>query len=237
VWRGWGDRLGVAAGFVGLLSLSWYGVNRVPPGARSVWLDWASTDIANLADHPAAALVASAFVGASGIAQWLALALVGLGATGWVLGAWRTALLVLAGHAVGTYLSEGILAYRIAAHLAPPSQLRVLDIGPSYVVIAGLAAGVAYGRWAGRVPAAIGLASMAPGSFAGLSRWDVAALGHVSSVLVAVTLGWWLARDREAADRQEAKCACGRQVAKYVPTARSRLLSVPYGCTPQTVCR
>ncbi len=192
MWRTWGDRLGVAAGFTVLLTLSWYALGGQSNGVQSLWLDWASTSVANLAGHPVGALILSAFVGESGLDQWLVLAAVGLATTGWVFGAWRTGLLVFTAHVVGTYLSEGVLAVRIAAHLAPRSDLHIRDVGPSYVVIAGLAAAVAYGRWAGRIPAALGLTLMAPTSFTGLPRLEVAAIGHLCSVLVALCLGWFL---------------------------------------------
>jgi hypothetical protein len=207
---GWGDRVGVAIGFAGLLTMSCYAMGSQPVAVRSLWLDWASTDIVNLADHPAGALLVSPFVGGSDLGQWLALAAIGLVTTGWVLGAWRTAILVLGAHVVGTYLSEGILALRVVLHSAPRSSLYILDVGPSYVVIAGLAAGVAYGRWAGRIPAAVGLALMAPGSFAGLPRLDVAAVGHLCSVLVAVGLGRLLLRSS----------SCSQPADVYVSEAR-----------------
>jgi hypothetical protein len=213
MWRTWGDRLGAAGGFTVLLTVSWYALGRQSGSVQSRWVDWASTNVVNLADHPVFALILSAFVGESGLGQWLALAAVGLAATGWVFGAWRTALLVSAAHVIGTYLSEGVLAARIAAHLAPRSDLYIRDVGPSYVVIAGLAAAVAYGRWAGRVPAAIGFTLMAPGSFAGLPGLDVAAIGHLCSVLVALCLGWFLLPGRRPAKvrRRRAGPIRGRQ--------------------------
>ena len=199
MWRRWGDRLGAAAGFTVPLTVSWYAVGRQSGSVQSLVVDWASTNVVNLTDHPLSALISSAFVGESGLGQWLGLAAVGLAATGWVFGAWRTALLVFTAHVIGTYLSEGVLAVRIAAHLAPPFDLHIRDVGPSYVVIAGLAAAVAYGRWAGRIPGAIGLTLMAPGSFAGLPSLDVAAIGHLCAVLVAVCLGWFLLPGRHPA--------------------------------------
>lgn len=194
--RSWTDRCAVAAGFAVLLILSWYGLGKWPGGLRSVAADWASTSVANLADHPFGALALSAVVPEGPLWQWLVLATAGLVATGWVLGWWRTALLVVSAHVVGTYVSEGILGYRVALHHAAPADLYLRDVGPSYVVIAGLAAGLAYGRWAGRVPSAVGLALMAPSSFTGLPRLEVASVGHVCAILVALGLGWYLRRDQ-----------------------------------------
>jgi hypothetical protein len=134
---GWGDRVGVAIGFAALLAMSWYALGTQPAAVRSVWLDWASTDKVNLADHPAGALLVSPFVGGGDLGQWLALAAVGLVATGWVLGALRTAILVFGAHVVGTYLSEGILALRVVLHSAPRSSLLIPGVGTSYVVMPG----------------------------------------------------------------------------------------------------
>src|SRR6266536_1927219 len=104
----WLDRFGLAVGYAVALTAGWLVVDSRPPATRRHWLDWASTSIANLAHHPVPALVVSAFVAEDNPAGWVVLALVGLGATGWVLGAWRTAVLVAAAHVVGTLVSEGI---------------------------------------------------------------------------------------------------------------------------------
>ena len=187
--RRWADRYAAAAGYaLGLVAGSAVLAARSSAG-RTALLDWASTDRANLADHPVSALVFSAFLAESDLLPWLALALVGLGATGRVLGAWRTLLLVTTAHLVGTLVSEGILWYRIDHGLAPPGAVHLRDVGPSYLVVAALVAGLAYGRLPGRILAGTGFALLAPSLFGGLDRWEVAPLGHVCAIVLALGLG------------------------------------------------
>jgi hypothetical protein len=185
----WADRFGLAVGYAAALAVGWF-----VAGNHEDWLDWASTNLANLGDHPVSAMVGSAFVTEDPPFGWIALALVGLGATGWVLGAWRTAVLVSAAHVIGTLVSEGILAYRIHIGAAPGTDRHLLDIGPSYVVVCALAAGIAYGTWPGRILSAIGFVVVSPNLFGGLSSWEVSSVGHVTSIAVALALGWPLAR-------------------------------------------
>jgi hypothetical protein len=46
---------------------------------------------------------------------------------------------------VGTLISEGVLWYRVSAGAVPVAQEHILDVGPSYVVIGGLVAGILFG--------------------------------------------------------------------------------------------
>jgi hypothetical protein len=200
VYRTWLDRAGVAIGFAGTLALAGYLVNAQAPAVRASWLAWASTSLANLADHPTSALVASAFVGPEHPGTWCALALVGLITISWTLGAWRAALLVITAHVLGTYVSEGVLAVQIHTGAVAASQFWLTDVGPSYIVVAALVAGVGYGRWPGRLLCLVGFALVAPGLFTDLGRLEVAAVGHLCSVIVALVMGWLLRRDRRFAD-------------------------------------
>jgi hypothetical protein len=195
VFRTWVDRTGVGIGFAGALALVGYLTHGQPPPARTGWLGWASTSLANLTDHPVSALVASAFVGPEHPGTWCVLALVALTTISWTLGAWRAALLVITAHVLGTYASEGILAVQIRTGAAPASQFWLIDVGPSYVVVAALVAGAGYGRWPGRLLCVVGFALVAPGLFGGLSRLEVAAVGHLCSMIVALATGWVLRRD------------------------------------------
>ncbi|MEN3309420.1 MAG: hypothetical protein V7603_5622 [Micromonosporaceae bacterium] len=195
----WLDRFGVACGYPAALAAGSLALAAQPAAGRDRWLDWASTNLANLRTHPVSALVCSAFLVDSDRLAWVLLALAGLGVSGWVLGAWRTAVLAGTAHVLGTVISEGILWWRIAAGAVPAAQEHVRDVGPSYVVIAALSAGILYAWWPGRVLCAAGFALVAPGSFRGLPHLELSSVGHTCAVLIAIGLGAVMARRRRAA--------------------------------------
>ena len=68
--------------------------------------------------------------------------------------------------------------------------------------MAAIAVAVLYGSWPARAAAALDLAALvfAGHIFGGLSKLDVAAVGHLAAITVAVLLGgllaWQLRRDR-----------------------------------------
>jgi len=156
---------------------------------------WASTNIVNLRHDPVGCLVASAFIPSGSAIAWPVLIAVALLGASRVLGSWRTVLVCASGHALGTLVSEGIVAYRISQGLLPESDSRIIDVGPSYVVVAALTVAVLFGPWIARILAGLGLALMifVGGIFSGLSTLDVAAVGHVTSIAVGATLGGFLA--------------------------------------------
>ena len=51
------------------------------------------------------------------------------------LGSARTALVCLAGHVIGSGVSEGIVAYRVDADQLSAASRYLTDVGPSYVVV------------------------------------------------------------------------------------------------------
>jgi len=108
-------------------------------------------------------------------------------------------VVVAAAHVLGTVFSEGILAYRVASGALPGAYRHIQDVGPSYVVVGALAAGIAYGPWPGRLACAAGLAVVAPSLFGGLFQLEVSAVGHVSAILVALAVGGGFALARRAA--------------------------------------
>jgi hypothetical protein len=95
---------------------------------------------------------------------------------------------------IPTLVSEGILAYRIHAGAAPDADRHLMDVGASYIVVTALVAGIAYGTWPGRVVSAIGFLLLSPHLFGGLQHLDVAPVGHVCAIAVALGLGWPLKR-------------------------------------------
>jgi MYXO-CTERM domain-containing protein len=200
-WLRLADRLGVAVGYAVALGAGTALLHSRPRAERDAWLDWASTNLANAPHHPIGALVVSALFTDGDVRGWLVLSLVGLGAVGWRFGAWRTATLVAAAHVIGTVVSEGILGIRIATGAVPRTELHIRDIGPSYVVVAALVAGLVYGPWPAKLPCALGFASVAPSLFGGLLQFVVPSVGHVCAITVALAMGGlfvWRRRRRTA---------------------------------------
>ncbi len=143
----WADRFGVAVGYTLALATGTALLHAQPRPTRDAWLDLASTNLANATDHPFSTLLVSALFTDGDVRGWLVLSLVGLGTVGWRFGAWRTLTLVVAAHVLGTVISEGVVGIRIATGALPASAAHLRDIGPSYVVVAALVAGIAFGPW------------------------------------------------------------------------------------------
>jgi hypothetical protein len=117
-------------------------------------------------------------------------------------------------------MSEGLLAWRISAGLMPASLRYLDDVGPSYVIACALVATILFGaepavrsarhghwlfdrvpsRW-WRVGAAVSLAFLAPHLFQGLQRLDVAAVGHLISLIVGAAGGLLLVRSERTGMR------------------------------------
>jgi hypothetical protein len=182
-WLRYLDRLGVAVGYPVALVV----VELAISARRAPVVGWASTNADNLRHHPVGSMVGSAFVAESAPIGLAVLGAVGLASVGWTLGSWRTGLLVFAAHVLATLGSEALYVYRTG-------DLHAVDVGPSYVVVAALAAGIAYGPWPGRIASALGFAVAFPELFGGLLRLDLSATGHGCSVVVAVAFGALLRR-------------------------------------------
>jgi hypothetical protein len=186
-----------AAGYSGGLLLAAVVGHVLSASARAAWFDWASTDLDNLGRNPVGSMIASGFVVESDPVAWLALSLVGLAALGRRIGPVRTAALLTAAHVLGTLVSQGVLDWRLAAGKAPAADRFALDVGPSYLVAAALAAGVLVGRSWWRLGCALGFALLAPHLFGGLSDLEVAAVGHTVAIAVGVVGAVLLARRAE----------------------------------------
>jgi hypothetical protein len=176
----------------------------LPGRDRAALLAWASTSVHNLEHHPVGCLVASAFFPSSFLLAWPAVIALAMFAATSVLGAWRTALTCAAGQVVGTVVSEGIVAYRVADGSLPPADRFLLDVGPSYVVMAAIAVALLYGGWLARAAAAVDLVLLIfiGQVFAGLSRLGVAPVGHLTALLTgatAATLFIWYRQRRQLA--------------------------------------
>jgi hypothetical protein len=170
----------------------------LPARDQSAVAAWASTSVANLEHHPVGSLLLSAFVAGGALTAWPALIALALFGANRAVGNLRLAVICLAGHVIGTLVSEGIVAYRIDAGLLPVSSRHLLDVGPSYVVVSAIVVALAFGSWLARVAAAADLAVLVFGGhiFAGLTSLDLAAVGHVTALAVAVVLPIWVRRGR-----------------------------------------
>jgi hypothetical protein len=96
---------------------------------------WTSTNVQNLASHPVAAMLASAFVVPTGLVPELLLVALGFTLLERSIGTLRTAAVALSGHVLATLLTE------YGAYLLTHSARDRPDVGVSYVMFAVLAAG------------------------------------------------------------------------------------------------
>ena len=167
----------------------------LPAHDQTAVLRWASTNVVNLRHDPVGSMAASAFILAASITAWPVLIALALFGANRALGNLRTAVVCAAGHVLGTLVSEGIVDYRVTHGLLPASGTRILDVGPSYVVVSAIAVAVLYGSRPARVAAALDFAVLVfvGHIFSGLSELDVAAVGHTTAMTVSVLLGSLLA--------------------------------------------
>jgi hypothetical protein len=157
------------------------------PHAQAKLIAWASTNVANLEHEPVGPLLVSALVTPGYFAVWPVLIALALFGANRALGNLRTALVCLAGHVIGSLVSEGIVAYRVNAGQLDAANRHLTDVGPSYVVVSAIVIALACGTWLARALAALDLVVLVfPGHiFGGLSQLDVAAVGHVTAILTA----------------------------------------------------
>ena len=192
-------------GLVALVYASAFGIvgswmTARPAPVRDAWLAYLSTNLANLGDHPARALVGSAFVTDDGtVLSWVVLALVGMAAAGEALGNVRLAALLASGHVLGTLVSESVLGAQIQRGAAAPDAKLIIDVGPSYVVAPAVVLGLLLcPNLVGRAASGLGFALLAPHLFGGLRQLEVSSVGHVVAIGVALLAGPALARDRRS---------------------------------------
>src|SRR5450755_940951 len=181
----------------------------LPERAEAALLAWASTNVHNLQHDPVGSLIASAFFPSESAIWWPGLIALALFGANKVLGNWRTAAVSVAGHLIGTLVSEGILAYRVTHGALPTTARYILDVGPSYVVVAAITVAILYGGWLARVAAVADLAllTFVGDIFGGLSGLQVAAVGHVTAIAVGAAAGGlagWQRRHAQDAPGQAA---------------------------------
>jgi hypothetical protein len=168
-----------------------------PPETVVAWL---STNLSVLTSSPVPlravpALLGSALLTDDGTGwHWLPFVVLGLVPTARALGAQAATTALVAVHVLATLVSQGVLAWRIGADLASATQRLVSDVGPSYAVVAALVFGLAdplvglRGAQWWRAGCAAALVLLAPSLFDGLTAWQVAPLGHLTSAVLVLTL-------------------------------------------------
>ncbi|HEY7143871.1 MAG TPA: rhomboid-like protein [Streptosporangiaceae bacterium] len=180
-------RYAVAWAYLGLFVLTSVVCHALPGSGRAAVISWASTSVHNLEHHPAGSLTGSAFVAQDAVAAWPVLIALAMFGANRALGNLRTAVVCAAGQIVGTLVSEGIVGYRVAHGQLPAADRYLIDVGPSYVVVAAIVIALLLGSWPARVAAGIDLILLiAVGNiFGGLASLQVSAVGHVTAMAVA----------------------------------------------------
>ncbi len=183
-------RYAVAWGYLGCFVIVQVTSSLLDPRAQAAFVAWASTSVANLEHDPVGCLVVSAFIAGGGVGAvvaWLPVIAIAMFAASRAVGGRRTVLVCAAGHVVGTLVSEGIVAWRVAAGALPGSYRHLTDIGPSYVVVSALICALlcAPSRW--RLLAAVDLLVLVVvwRIFGGITSLDVAAVGHLTAIVTA----------------------------------------------------
>jgi hypothetical protein len=180
-WSAW-TTAGIYGGALALSS--WWLQSQSDAGQDEV-IRWASTNLHNLGHHPVQSLIASAFLSEGDLLAWCLLGFLGLGLLGQRVGARAAMALTLAGHTLGTLVSEGIVWWRIDHHLLPANERLISDVGPSFVVVSALIGGLVCGPTLARVACGLSFALLTPSLFNGLTSLDVAAVGHTTAIVVA----------------------------------------------------
>ena len=106
----------------------------------------------------------SAFIGPGYDVIWPALIALALFPANRALGNRRCALIGVGGQVLGTLVSEGIVAYRVDIGQLPVTDRHLIDVGPSYVVLAAVVAALLCGTWLLRALAALDFAILVFGS-------------------------------------------------------------------------
>jgi hypothetical protein len=193
------SRYTVAWAYLGCFAVTQVVYALLDPRTQDAFVNWASTSVTNLTRDPVGCLVVSAFVtggGVVGAVVWLPIIALAMFGANHAIRTSRTICVCVAGHVIGTLVSEGIVAWRVGNGTLPPSYRHLIDVGPSYVVVSALTATLLCGPWLWRLLAALDLAVLvfAARIFAGLTKLDVAAVGHVTAIVTAAIVVLLLAR-------------------------------------------
>jgi hypothetical protein len=160
------------------------------PAAEQRFDGWASTNLSNLPHRPLSTMIVSGLIAESGLLPWLLLTGAGLILLVKRFGNMRAATIVASAHVVGTLISEGIVALRINQGILPESDRDISDVGPSYITAAALVAVILYAPelWQRGIGLCAWLVAVTTW-FDGLTTLDVAAVGHLVSMITGALLG------------------------------------------------
>jgi hypothetical protein len=201
--HGWRARYGFACAYLTCFILTGLVYVLLSPSAQDTLTAWASTSVANLEHEPVIPLVLSVFIIPGFSWSWPVLIALAMFGANRAVGSLRIALICAAGQVAGTALSEGMVAYRVDAGQLPVADRHLVDVGPSYVVVAAIVVAILAGTWLTRALAALDFVLLTFGGdlFGGLSQLDVAAVGHLTAMVTAlvITTALLMARRRTAA--------------------------------------
>lgn len=210
--HGWRARYGFACSYLACFAVTDLVYVLLTPAAQDTMAAWASTSVANLEHEPVIPLVLSALFAPGIFGGWLVPIAVAVIGANRALGSARTALVCVAGQVIGTAVSEGIVAYRVDAGQLPVADRYLIDIGPSYVVVAAIVVAIVFGGWRTRLLAAIEFVALifVADLFGGLSQLDVAAVGHLTSIITALVITTTMLAARRRAEGRRTMASAGR---------------------------
>lgn len=189
----------LATSVVLLLLLVSVALRTHPQGAEDV-VAWSSTNVHNLAHHPIAALLVSAFVIPGGLLSQLPLVAAGLGMVERAIGSLRTLVVAAAGHVLPTLLTEYGAAASGHLHLVAMSSPYRSDVGISYVTFAALGAAACLLTGHTRILSGLGLSAWVAVRF--LLAPGMTTIGHLLSLATGAAVMCWF-RHRAAWTRDE----------------------------------
>jgi hypothetical protein len=165
-----------------------------PAGQRMAVLVDSSTDLAHLEKAPWLVLPASSIWSGDNIGWWIGATLLCICALELAHGSLAAVVTGAVAHVVGTLVSEGLIAARIAAGELSSSARHVLDVGPSYIVASCAAAVVASSRTprSVRILCALTFVPLVVTACDFSDAGQVATLGHA----VAIAVGALMARTK-----------------------------------------
>jgi rhomboid family protein len=189
-------RYTVATSFLALVAVGAIVTAVLTPRQVAALRLWSSTNVTNLEHRPVPALFLSAFVASVSPFVWLLIIAFAMFGANRVVGNRRLLVACATGQVLGTVVSEGIVAYRVDNGMLPTSFAHIVDIGPSYVVVSAIVVAAVLGSWRARAMslAALAVLVFVGRIFAGVTSLQVAPVGHLTAMVVAVGLAVTLAR-------------------------------------------